>query len=351
MTSVFPGPTDVSKKSYITTEAPNGHIYSYAKTYDAGTYTWSGALTAISFGSSPYNVPGIVLRETGKKLYANANPGVDRYMVGVFIIDQDGNNVAGEIGSMFIDPNCSVFAQFNGQRPTYIPTSEDTEVGGLDFGNPVYTRGNITTTDGDVTASGNVTTTGGNFVASSTAAGTGSLLLGSGALAAGVNNAIAVGATATVDNQIITTGPINATTVNGTITAFGNIATTNGGITAALPIRCTTSSPLTISGSVASLNASLSQLFTVSSASNFTIDATNVNSVLGAYITILIKNTNVAGTINVVMGNNIRESSTISIGNNGSGYGYVASITFVAALFDGATALFEVSRSNTILPS
>jgi hypothetical protein len=275
MTSVFPGVTDVSKKSYITTEAPNGHIYSYTKTYNSGTYTWSGALTAISFGSSPYNVPGIVLRETGKKLYADANPGVDRYMVGVFIIDQDGNNVAGEIGSMFIDPNCSVFAQFNGQRPTYIPTAEDDLAGnGLDFGNPVYTRGNITTVQGSV-------------VVSSQAGATGSVLVGPSADADGFDNVIAVNATATADNQIITSGPIAATTAAGTITAYGNIATTNGGITAALPIRCTTLVPLG-TGSSFSINAALGQVFTLTTNNNATVTATNAN-LTGEIITVIVQ--------------------------------------------------------------
>ncbi len=202
MTSVFTGLNDLSKKSYITTEAPNGHIYSYRKTYDSATYTWSGSLDEIDFTSAPwdaYNSAGIVLRETGKKLYPNANPNVTRYMVGVFVVDQDGNNVSGELGQMFIDPNCSVFAQFNGQRPTYIPTATDDVVGGLDFGNPVYTRGNITTTNG-------------NIAATSTVDGTGSLLLGTAASTAGYNNVVALGAAATADNQVIAAGPISAGT-------------------------------------------------------------------------------------------------------------------------------------------
>lgn len=150
MSSVFAGRSDLSKKSYITTQAPNGHIYTYTRTFNGTTFAETGVLAAIDFTITPYsayNIAGIVLRETGKKLYADANPGVSRYMVGVFIIDQDGNNVSNSLGSMYIDPNCSVFAQFNGQRPTYIPTAEDDAAGtGLDLGNPVYTRGNILST-------------------------------------------------------------------------------------------------------------------------------------------------------------------------------------------------------------
>ena len=203
MSSVLVGVNDVPKKSYITTQAPDSHVYSYTKSYNPSTYSWSGSLTAIDFTTSPYsayNEAGIVLRETGKKLYADANPGVDRYMVGVFIVDQDGNNVSGDLGQMFIDPNCSVFAQFNGQRPTYIPTAEDDLAGnGLDLGNPVYTRGNITTVEGSV-------------VVSSQAGATGSVLVGPSAATGGFNNVIAVNITAQANNQIITSGAVSAAT-------------------------------------------------------------------------------------------------------------------------------------------
>jgi hypothetical protein len=104
------------------------------------------------------------------------------------------------LGQMFIDPNCSVFAQFNGQRPTYIPTAEDDKAGnGLDLGNPVYTRGNITTVEGSV-------------VVSSQAGATGSVLVGPSASTGGFNNVIAVNITAQQNNQIITSGAVTAAT-------------------------------------------------------------------------------------------------------------------------------------------
>ncbi len=165
MSSVFIGARDVPKRSYIATTAPNGHVYSYTKSYNSATYTWSGALTAIDFTAatySTYNSAGVVFRETGKRLYADANPGVDRFMVGVYIVDQSAAD-ADELGSMFIDPNCSAFALFNGDRPTYIPTNTDDAASpaSLDLGNPVYTLGDITTTQGNIVASaGSITASG-----------------------------------------------------------------------------------------------------------------------------------------------------------------------------------------------
>jgi hypothetical protein len=176
MTSVYNGMGLIPKQSYITTQAPNTHIYRYTKTYSSGTYTWSGSLTAIDFTQAPYstyNVAGVVLRENGKKLYAGANPGIDRYMVGVFILNP--NVDVGELGPMYIDPNCSVFAAFNGEKPPYIPTATDDHASPSsdDLGNPVYTLGNITTTQGNIAASagtvtayGNITSTNGNIAAS-----------------------------------------------------------------------------------------------------------------------------------------------------------------------------------------
>ena len=336
MSSVFTGLTDLSKKSYISTEPLSvddeglvTHVYSYSKSYNSATYTWSGLLSGINFTQAPYsayNAAGVVFRETGKKLYAGANPGVDRYMVGVFIIDQDGNNVAGDLGQMFIDPNCSVFAQFNGQRPTYIPTAEDDVVGGLDYGNPVYTRGNITTTNGDiaaetgtVTAYGNVTTTNGNLVASSTTAGQGSLLLGAGALAAGVNNAIAVGATATADNQIIAAG----------------------GIVAAKPIRCSTVT--TIAGTSGAIDVAAAivnaQVLIVNVNGAITRAITNsVNAVPGQVIYFIIYGDNAASAVDFGSGFYSQSSGVFTVGANR------VTMSFVS---DG-TNFNELSRSGAL---
>lgn len=272
MTSVFPGKTDVPRKSYITTEAPNGHIYSYTKSYNDATYTWSGSFSVVTLPTE-YNVAGIVLRETGKKLYEGANPGVTKYMVGVFIVDQDGNNFSSGLGSMFIDPNCSVFAQFNGQRPIYIPTAQDDSGAGLDLGNPVYTRGDITTTNGNVrlTAAAN---------------GEGSVLVGTSANPATFQNVIAVNATATANNQIITSGPI----------AAGTSITAGTTVTAGRQIRCSTLTDYGAqNGTSLDIDSRLGQVFkftTGRTSTSLSITCNN-NAGVGALMYIIIQATSV----------------------------------------------------------
>jgi hypothetical protein len=354
MSSVLIGVNDVPKKSYITTQAPDSHVYTYTKTYTSATYSWSGSLTAIDFTASPYsayNVAGIVLRETGKKLYADANPGVDRYMVGVFIVDQDGNTVSGDLGQMFIDPNCSVFAQFNGQRPTYIPTAEDDNGNGLDLGNPVYTRGNITTVEGSVVVSSapgatgsvlvgpsasaggfnnviavnatatanNQIVTAGNFYAPSTTNGTGSLILGGGSIGASVNNAIAIGAAATDDNQIITAG----------------------GIVAAKPIRCSTVTTIAgTSGAIdvaaAIVNAQVI-IINVNGATTRTI-TNSANAVPGQVIYFIIYGDNASSAVDFNSGFFSQNAGQFTVGANR------VTMSFVS---DG-TNFFELSRSSAL---
>ncbi len=90
MPSLLSYKVETPKRSYIST-APltaggDSHVYTYTRSYDAPTYTWVGSLDEINFTQAPYstyNAAGVVFRETGKKLYPAANPGVDRLMVGV----------------------------------------------------------------------------------------------------------------------------------------------------------------------------------------------------------------------------------------------------------------------------
>ncbi len=141
MTSIAPIERgNVPKRSYITTGPYSTDIYNYARTYNASTYTWSGALTSFSadntpMGSPSVNVAGVILRETGRKLYPDANPGVSTYMVGVYHPD---------IGTGFIDPNSPKFAVYNSDKPLYMDNGVDPNGSLVDQGQPVYTRGSIT---------------------------------------------------------------------------------------------------------------------------------------------------------------------------------------------------------------
>jgi hypothetical protein len=198
MSSVLPGGIHSSKRSYITTGLPATHIYKYGKTYNAGKYTWNGSLTVVDMTVQPfipYNAAGVVLKENGKKLYPGANPGIDRYMVGVFIdgllpVDDDT-----PLPSLFIDPNCSVFAVFNGDKSAFLPRATDDHAtpASADMGAPVYTVGDITTTQGNLLVDrgnigvyGDIRTSDGDIIAAQgdIVAEVGNINAGTGSIAA-----------------------------------------------------------------------------------------------------------------------------------------------------------------------
>ncbi len=369
MSSVSSAPLPTSQQSYITTAVPNGHVYSYTKNYDSSTYTWLGSLTAINFAGSnysPYNKAGVVFRETGKKLYANANPGVNRYLVGVFVVDQEGNNVSGEMGTMYIDPNCSVFAAFNGDRPTYIPTNADDSLsyGGnnLDLGNPVYTYGVIETTKGDVIANT------GSVKVSPDSGATGSVLVGNGASAGSQSNTIVVGnTTASANNQIITMGDVvlynttagygnvllgstassgnfaNTITIKSTATADNQINTA-GGIVAAQPIRCQTVT--TIPGTSGAIDLSsyipLGQVIKITVNGDIVRTITcSTNNVPGQVIYFIITGDTSSGTGSRVDFN----SGFVS---QSAGQFTVGNATVTMAFVSDGTTFYELSRSNAL---
>ena len=122
-----------SKRSYVSTSAFNGSIYSYVTALNTSTFKQEGKLVAITTSPngatlSATNCPaGRVLRENGRKLYPGVNPGLlsgDTYQgtanfqaateaanhmwVGVF------DSVTGVKG--FINPNASTFAVYNSDK-------------------------------------------------------------------------------------------------------------------------------------------------------------------------------------------------------------------------------------------
>ncbi len=291
MPSLLSSKVETPKRSYIST-APltaggSSHVYTYTRSYNPSTYTWSGSLDEIDFTVAPYstyNAAGVVFRETGKKLYPAANPGVNRLMVGVYV-DQPNVDV-GEMGTMYIDPNCSVFALFNGDKPNYIPTAIDDQEGTQDLGNSVYTLGNITTTQGDLAVSAGTITASGNITSTS-----------------------------------------------------GNIAASAGGITAALPIRSTTVTPLT-AGTAVVLNPALGQVFTltIGPSTTTTVTATSPNNVEGQVIYLIITGQGAGSTIDFNAG---FRSQSVGLYNMGA-----ATVT-MAFVSDG-TNFYELSRSGAL---
>lgn len=125
-----------SRRSYIATAAFNSVLYKYTTTRSSTTFVVSGTLSAVT-GATAANCPaGRILRENGRKLYPSANPGIVTYMVGVY----DANSCL----SGFIDPNASIFAVYNSDKPLYLTDGVDPVTGlTTDQGAPVYTRGSV----------------------------------------------------------------------------------------------------------------------------------------------------------------------------------------------------------------
>ena len=128
---------NTSRRSYISTAEFDEHFQSYTVSIvDRETIGTLGPVVGASCSKCP---AGRILRETGRKLYPDANVGVDRYLVGVY------DSVSFLNG--FIDPNANVFAVYNSDKPTYIPNNSDSSA---ILGAPVATSGDIISTEGFV---------------------------------------------------------------------------------------------------------------------------------------------------------------------------------------------------------
>ena len=143
-----------SRRSYVAVMAFNDDFFKYTVAMNS-SYVNVGTLDVVT-SDDTLTPKGRVLRENGRKLYPDANPGVTRYLVGVY----DSETYL----SGFIDPNSPTFTIFNSDRPNYIPV-DDT----VDIGAPVYTAGTIeadgTTTLNDVvTVNANLNVDAGSFL-------------------------------------------------------------------------------------------------------------------------------------------------------------------------------------------
>ena len=152
-----------SKRSYIATGVFNTAFYSYTSAKDVNNviqYT-----LALNTNATVLNCKaGHILKENGRKLVPGANPGVTRYMVGVFDSSSYLNG--------FIDPNNNLFAVYNTNMPNFLArnvdspaTAVDGDLSGNDMGPPVYTNGTVTALGNVTSVAGNVVATAGNVVA------------------------------------------------------------------------------------------------------------------------------------------------------------------------------------------
>jgi len=265
---------NTARTSYISTAPFQNNIFLYTTSIvnntNTGTLTaWSVSATANppGNGSTAVTCPaGRVLRETGRKLYPGAYPGINTYMVGVYDAQ---TQLTG-----FIDPNSSVYSLYNNDKPNFIADGVDAATGtGTDAGMSIFTLGNITAT-GFISTASYLTTAG----------------------------------TLTARTGIITT----------TLTAGTGITTTTG------QIRSGSSTFILPSGTV-SLNAALGQVFTYAVSNSVaaeTVNATNIFDTGSVVYFIVTTNTS---SCTITFGTGFKKTGTLVTGANTTAGRFVVS--------------------------
>jgi hypothetical protein len=197
-----------SRLSYISVAAFNTVFLTYTTT--TTNYVTTGTLTAnvinpqtgvtVTSGDCP---AGRVLRETGRKLFPDANPGVTTCLVSVY------DRITGATG--FIDPNSIYFAIYNVDKANFLLQDTDEQVA---LGPPIYTGGTVT-------ATGNITSTAGNVAATVGAVSAGTTVT--------AGTSVSAGTTVTAGGNITSTGGniSNGTNTSGDITSGRNTTATN----------------------------------------------------------------------------------------------------------------------------
>jgi hypothetical protein len=130
-----------TRGSWISTTAFNDDFFSYTTTVNPTTFQTTGSLGAVTGADGSTCPAGRVLRENGKKLYPAAHNGVSTYMIGVF------DPVSFLSG--FIDPNSTIFAVYNSNKPASLDTTllaggVNPNGGAADLAPPIYTAGTVT---------------------------------------------------------------------------------------------------------------------------------------------------------------------------------------------------------------
>ena len=208
---------------------------------------------AVVSGATAFTCPkGRVLRENGRKLYPDANPGVTTYLVGVY----DAQSML----SGFIDPNAKVFQIYNTDKPNFL--ADGVTGGTTDLGPSVYTAGDLLA-GGNLDISGSATIYNGATVYST---------LG-----------VYLGATIATGDLTVTLG--NIATYAGNITSAQSTIT-GGTIVAGKQIRSSTVTALG-TGSTFVINCLLGQVFTLTTNANATVTASNLAA--GAVIYIIVQ--------------------------------------------------------------
>ena len=151
MASVYADPKLRSKRTYIATSSFNNQLYKYTTTMTPPSYVTTGSLGAVTGATAAACPRGHLLRETGARLYPEANPGISTLMVGVY---DASSGLKG-----YIDPNAPIFAVFNSDKPVEMVDGGDNNTATAHKGQPVYTTGDVIA-DGEVVAAGQVRSSG-----------------------------------------------------------------------------------------------------------------------------------------------------------------------------------------------
>jgi len=281
--------SEVPRRQYLSVSSFELDFFTYTVSLNA-SYQTVGTLTAVT-GATAANCPkSRVLRENGRKLYPDANPGITVYMVGVYdaITELSG----------FIDPNSPVFTILNTDKPNYLANSTDPGVGGLvDKANPVYTNSSVDAGT-FITAGTNITATAGSITATAGSINAGTFVTAQTGLR-------------TVSGQIM-----SAAVPTITASANGNYY---------LNVGASQVSKVVVSGATTALS--------LHATTNGTVGGSNLTTLAGAVSYVLFDNP-YTRDVTITLGDQIRAYNTIVLSNA------TASMTFVC---DG-TSLFETAR-------
>jgi len=129
------GSLNRSKRSYMSVAAFDTSFFTYTVAMNTTTYVNTGTLTTVSSATAANCPKGRVLRENGKKLFPDANPGITKFLVGVY------DSITGFSG--FIDPNGPVFTMYNSDKPTYLADTVGPDGRTAAKAPPVFTDGTI----------------------------------------------------------------------------------------------------------------------------------------------------------------------------------------------------------------
>ena len=135
------------RRSYIAMSSYTNDFFKYTLTFNGTTNV--GALTTLGVPASS-TLQGSILSETGKKLYPEANDGVNTLMVSVY--DQTS------LLTGYINPNSPTFALLTTDKPPYMGQGVDPGTNlSTNLGNSIYTHGSVVA-DGYGTYSGLLST-------------------------------------------------------------------------------------------------------------------------------------------------------------------------------------------------